>query len=147
MHCKPNGAFHGNSSETNILWITFVFIGPKSNHCFALSLICWNCYIDLYLSMYFSPFAKQNQAEVWPRFQSLLKLLLWTKAVEWVKVLNASGRSCLWQCLMDHSLSKSAGYENPAKTDCFYAVYFYEKFWIKVYQTPTSLVYLDSSLF
>ena len=39
--------------------------------------------------LYFSPFARQNQAEVWPWFQSLLKLLLWTKGVEWLKVLNA----------------------------------------------------------
>ena len=38
--------------------------------------------------MYFSPFAKQNQVEVWPQFQSLLKLLLWTKGVEFNKVLN-----------------------------------------------------------
>ena len=30
-----------------------------------------------------------DQAEVWPWFQSLLKLLLWTKGVEWLKVLNA----------------------------------------------------------
>ena len=30
-------------------------------------------------SMYFLPFAKQKQAEVSPRFQSFLKLLLWTK--------------------------------------------------------------------
>ena len=108
MHCKPNGAFHGNSSETNSLWISFIFIGPKSNHCFALSLICYNCYIDLYLCLYFSPFAKQNQAEVWPRFQSLLKLLIWTKDVECVKVLDSLGPSCLWQWLRDHSLSKSA---------------------------------------
>ena len=34
------------------------------------SWICQSC------SMYFSPFVKQNQAEVWPRFQSLQKLLL-----------------------------------------------------------------------
>ena len=30
----------------------------------------------------FSPFAKQNQADVWLRFQSLLKLLLWNKVAE-----------------------------------------------------------------
>ena len=29
--------------------------------------------------MYFSSLAKQNQAEVWPRFQSLLKLLFCAK--------------------------------------------------------------------
>ena len=42
--------------------------------------ICKRC------SIYFSPFAKQNKAEVWPRFQCLLKLLLSTNGVEWVKV-------------------------------------------------------------
>ena len=35
------------------------------------------------------PFAKQNQAEVWPRFQNLLKLLLSTKGLEWVKLLGS----------------------------------------------------------
>ena len=49
-------------------------------------------------SMHLSTFAKQNQAEVWPRFQSFLKLLLWTKGVEWIEVLNALGPLCLWQC-------------------------------------------------
>ena len=50
--------------------------------------------------MYFSPFA--NQAEVWPRFQSLLKLLLWTKGVDieskypmpWVRC--AFGNVCIF---------------------------------------------------
>ena len=50
------------------------------------------------VSVYFSPFAKQNQAEVWPGFQSLFKILLLTLGVEWVKVLNALGSLCLWQC-------------------------------------------------
>ena len=50
--------------------------------------------------MYFSPFVRQNQAEVWPRFQSLLKLPLWAKGVEWNKVLNVWGQLCLWQCLL-----------------------------------------------
>ena len=49
--------------------------------------------------MCFSPFAKQNQAEVWSQFQCLLKFLLWTKGDEWVKVLNALDPLCLWQCL------------------------------------------------
>ena len=30
----------------------------------------------------------------------LLKLLPWTKGVEWVKVPNALGLLCLWQCLL-----------------------------------------------
>ena len=60
-----------------------------------VTYICQSC------SMHSSPFARQNQAEVWPRFQSLLKLLLWTKgvAVGWFKELNALGPLCLWQCL------------------------------------------------
>ena len=56
--------------------------------------ICQSC------SMYFSRFAKQNQAEVWPRVQSSLKLLLWTKGVEWVKAVNALCLLCLWQCFL-----------------------------------------------
>ena len=32
------------------------------------------------------------------KIQSLLKLLHWTKGVEWVKVRNALGPLCLWQC-------------------------------------------------
>ena len=55
--------------------------------------ICQSCFV------YFSPFAQQNQAEVWPRFQSSLKLLLWTKGVEWVKVLNSLGLLYFWQRL------------------------------------------------
>ena len=74
--------------------------------------ICQNLYIDFYellhgfvkvvtwicqsCSTYFSPLAKQNHTEVWPRFQSLLKLLLWTTGVKWIKVLNALGLLCLW---------------------------------------------------
>ena len=51
--------------------------------------------------MYSSPFAKQNRAEIGQKFQTMLmlKLLLWTKGVERVKVLNALGPLCLWQCL------------------------------------------------
>ena len=74
--------------------------------------ICQSCYIDLIskvvtricqsCSTFFSLFAKQNQAEVLPRFQSLLKLLLWNKVVEWVNVLNALGPLCLWQCFALH---------------------------------------------
>ena len=61
----------------------------KLLHGFALVVtrICLSCF------MYFSPFAKQNQAEVWPRFQSLLKLPLWTKGVESIQCLPL----CLWQ--------------------------------------------------
>ena len=40
----------------------------------------------------FLAIAKQNQAEVWPRLKSLLKLMLWTK------VLNESKYSIPWVC-------------------------------------------------
>ena len=43
------------------------------------------------VSLYFLSFVEQNHVEVWPGFQSLLKFLLWTQIVEWVKVLNAFG--------------------------------------------------------
>ena len=49
----------------------------------VVSWIINGCQKDLTkLFNIFSPFAKQNQAEVWPRFQSLLKLLLSTKSFE-----------------------------------------------------------------
>ena len=47
-----------------------------------------------------SPFTKQNQTEVWLRFQTSLKLLLWTKCVEWVKVFNSLRPLYLWQRLV-----------------------------------------------
>ena len=59
-------------------------------------------------SMYFSPFAKQNQAEVWPIFQSLLKLLLWNKVVKWVKLLNALGR-CAFGNILPLCVSSAVG--------------------------------------
>ena len=76
--------------------------------------ICQSCHIDLFklfhrfvkvvLCISRSPFAKQNKAEVWQRFQSFLKLLLWTKGVKWVKVLNVMGPLCVWQCfIVDHT--------------------------------------------
>ena len=93
-------------------WISLCCYMDLSKLKQVFTWICQNCYMDslkLLLgfvkvvtwicqscSMYFLPFAKQNQAEVWPRFQSLLKLLLWTKGVKWIKVLNALGLLCLW---------------------------------------------------
>jgi len=38
-----------------------------------VKVVTWIC------AMYFSPFVKQKQSDVWPIFQSLLKLLLWIK--------------------------------------------------------------------
>ena len=38
--------------------------------------------------MYFSLFPKPNQTYVWPRFQSLLKLPLWIKGVDWVSTIT-----------------------------------------------------------
>ena len=81
--------------------------------------ICKNCYIDFSellhgfikvatwiclcfytdsSKLFYVFLAKQSQAEVWPRFQSFLKLLLWFKGVERVKVLYALGPLCLWRC-------------------------------------------------
>ena len=39
--------------------------------------------------------------EVWPRFQSLLNRVLWTKDVERIKVLIALGPLCLRQCFVN----------------------------------------------
>ena len=54
---------------------------------------------DLWYIRHIDPpkLTKLNQAEVWPRLQCLLKLLLSTKGVEWVKVLNSLDLLCLWQ--------------------------------------------------
>ena len=60
----------------------------KTVYGFVKVVLCFSAY----------PFAKQNQAEVWPRFQILLKLLFWIRGVQWVKVLNALGPLCLLQC-------------------------------------------------
>jgi len=59
---------------------------------------CCGCGFVACCHMYFSPFAKQNRADVWPGFQRLLMLLLWNKGVDWVKTLNAFGPLCLWKC-------------------------------------------------
>ena len=61
------------------------------------TLTSLSCYTDQskLFYLYLLPFARQNQAKVWPIFQSFLKLLLWTKGVEWVKL--ALGLLCLRQ--------------------------------------------------
>ena len=59
---------------------------------------CCGCGFVACCHMYFSPFAKQNRADVWPGFQRLLMLLLWNKGVDWVRTLNAFGPLCLWKC-------------------------------------------------
>ena len=64
-----------------------------------VKVVKWNCQsfnMDLLkffmnlskLFTYFFPFAKENHGEGWPRFQRLLKLLLWKKGVDWVKALK-----------------------------------------------------------
>ena len=76
----------------------------------VVTWICQSC------STYFSPLAKQNHTEVWPRFQSLLKLLLWTNGVEWVKVVNAWVHCAfgnvflyiLFFCISPHNRSSSS---------------------------------------
>ena len=66
--------------------------------------ICKILYLVKVVWYIFGPLPNKKQAEVRPRFQSLLKLLLWTKGVEWVKVLGswALGLLCLlqwfWYC-------------------------------------------------
>ena len=52
------------------------------------------------LSDVFFALCQTNQAEVWPRFQSLLNLLLWTIGVEWV--LNALGPFTFDNVYSDH---------------------------------------------
>ena len=84
----------------NNIWISLICYRDFS--CFYMDLsklligcvkvVTWICFL------FCSTFAKQNQADIWPIFQSLLKLLRRTKGVEWVKVLNALGLLCLWQC-------------------------------------------------
>ena len=77
------------------LWVvTWIFKDATLNWLKLLHgfVICQSC------SLYFSHFATRNQAEVWSRFQRLLKLLLWAKCVGWVKVLNTLGLLCLEQC-------------------------------------------------
>ena len=59
----------------------------------------------------FLAFAKQNQNEVWLRFQSLLKLLLLTKGVDWVETLNALGPLYLWR----YFLLKVSLFENNSR--------------------------------
>ena len=54
----------------------------------VVSWICQSC------PVYFSLF------ETKLKFDQDLKLLLWTNVVEWVKLLNALGPLCPWQCLL-----------------------------------------------
>ena len=63
--------------------------------------VCESC------SMFFSPFAKENQAEVWPRFQSLL---IWSFCFE-LKVLNESKYSVPWvRCAFGNVLKACVEY-------------------------------------
>ena len=72
----------------------FVKIDAWISRSFEMDLSKWSIWIfDLCFSC---PVPNQT---VWPGFQSLLKLQLWTKDVDWVEVLNALGPLCLWQCL------------------------------------------------
>ena len=61
--------------------------------------ICWSCCIGFVrVVILISRHLPKKLADLWPTFQSLLKLLLWTKGVDWVKAFNALGLLCLWQC-------------------------------------------------
>ena len=57
--------------------------------------ICQSC------SLYFSPFAKPNKAKVWPRFQSLLRLLLCTLGNVYYCLWH---QDCHQDVLRDHDL-------------------------------------------
>ena len=65
-----------------------------------LEVVAW-VYRVVYL---FLAICQKKLADLWPRFQSWLKLLLWTKCVDWVKAFNASGPLCLCQCF--HSVTE-----------------------------------------
>ena len=87
-----------------VIWICWSFYLELSN---LLGRFLIRCYMELSkliygflkvviwifqsCSMCFSPFVKQNQAENWPRIQSLLKLLLDTK-----RCWTCQSTQCLW---------------------------------------------------
>ena len=93
---------HGFVKIDKCMSLSFYMDLSKLLHGFVkvVTWICQSCF------MYFSPFAKQNQAEAWPRFQCLLKLLLWTQGVECVKVVSALGPFCLFAFLYKHGVKK-----------------------------------------
>ena len=53
-----------------------------------------------------------------------MELLLWTKGVEWVKVLNALGPLCLWQCIKTNHETKifETGIETLYETKSFKSI-------------------------
>ena len=75
-----------------------IFIGPKSNHCLALSVSHSSCW-DLTDVTLVCEYDEQNQADIGPQVQNLLKFLLRPKSVDWVKILTALDPLCLCQCL------------------------------------------------
>ena len=91
------------------------------------------------------PFAKQNQAEVWPRFHFR------TIGVEWVKVPNAWDPLCLWQCF-EYPLDIKGSQHWPWPTwDCPERILFFSvcgnKPYNKSVRKPNSyiILYLTSS--
>ena len=80
--------------------------------------ISLSCYMDLSKLFYlYLALCQTKPSWIWPRFQSLLKLLLWKKVNWWVKVLNELGPLCLWQCLqcieeIHHIKDRKAGWKN-----------------------------------
>ena len=81
----------------------------------------------LYCSIYFSPLARQNQADAWPRFQYLVNLLPWTTAVEWVKALLGPvvpvPMFFIYLRIMSSSCENNWSFRYPQKT-CFYSFMF-----------------------
>ena len=93
------------------LSVTWIFQNWYRRRFYVVTSIFKSCYMDCCF-LYFLPFVKQNQAAIWPKFQSLmLKLLFWSKGGEEVKVHNALCQLCIWQCFMsifDFPLKPSA---------------------------------------
>ena len=65
---------------------------PLSHNIWTAPYLDMSKLFDVFLAL-----CKTKTSWDWPKFQSLWKLLLWTKGVEWVKVLNALGPLCLCQ--------------------------------------------------
>ena len=61
--------------------------------------ICLCCYMDVSKLLHaFLALCQTSCLQIGPRFQSLLKLLFWSKAVDWAEALNAVGQLGLKQC-------------------------------------------------
>ena len=79
------------------------------------------------------------------RFQSLLKLLLWTKGVEWVKVLSVLDLLCIWQFLT-HTRVPSVIF--VTKSTCAPIYIKYQLYQFKAHRTNENLsIFFSHELF